>query len=174
MRIMSHRKRRTITTGPFHIPQFNVFSQQNRLIVEIKNPTNKPLKVDEVILGVCRAPATFTPPLQLHNNQLETEMTLFSDFEVAPHSCRRIERVIPTTDLRGTYRLTTKGEYKVDDGRPVCGKLEIYVTFGANFSGASSGLDKAEESISFPYSAFLVCKNRSDDDDDDNYDGDEF
>lgn len=157
---------KTLTTGPFHIPSFNIFGNQNRLVIEIKNPTDDPLKVDEVILGVCPSPPAFVPPLQLHPNQLETDFTLFTNFVVDPHSCRRIEREIPTSDLKGTYRVTTTGEYETEDKRPVCGKLEIYVTFGINFSG-TSGLDHADESISFPYSAFVVCENDNDDDDDD-------
>jgi hypothetical protein len=168
------QKKRTITTGPFHIPEVaqSPGPINNRLIVVIKNPTNKTLEASLEIeqcsiatdpAAAITLPTTTTTP--------ETPLvTGFTTSPIPPHSCRIFEADIST--LRGTtiLRVTSTGDYVVGEDKPKCGKLEISVIGGFGRTTAVDpilplpGLNLADSTLFFRYENFVVCDKDDHDD----------
>jgi hypothetical protein len=166
------QKKRTITSGPFHIPEVaqSPGPINNRLIVVIKNPTNKTLEasleIEQCSIAADPAAAITLPTT---NTTPETPLvTGFTTSPIPPHSCRIFEADIST--LRGTtiLRVTSTGDYVVGEDKPKCGKLEISVIggFGRTSDAVPSlpGLNLADPALFFRYENFVVCDKDDHDD----------
>ncbi|MDQ6418922.1 hypothetical protein RB620_05655 [Paenibacillus sp. LHD-117] len=153
---MSDKHKETLSTGPFHVPAFNPFNQ-DRLVIILKNPTNKPLEASAKI-DVCPLPPV--DPVSFPFNTAEETFFEFPETVVPAMSCTRIEVVIAPF-IRSTLHVTTTGDYKVCDDIPVCGKLEISVTGGSGIVNAP-GLINADPSLFFRYDNFVVCDKKHD------------
>lgn len=135
----------TLTTGPVYVPPINIFVPNDKLIVILKNPTQKKLEA-QITLGLCPSPNNSLPMVAGVNNNavqkfevMETEIHL-GWFKVDPMSCLRIERTFENYELfNSVIRLTATGDFKIckDSCEPICGLLEISSVVG--FSGIFSG-----------------------------------
>lgn len=178
------RKRVTLTTGPFLIPEevgtdIQIGRNNDRLVIILKNPTEKELKAS-VKLGICFQP-NGGPMAEQTNNQFH----VFSDIhekdfslgthELNPHTCTRIERDIPgggfdsfevvTDERNAVYRVTVEGDFKIckKTCQPICGLLEVSVVAGSIFNPLEPGLEQADPSTFFRYKDFVFCEDHKDD-----------
>ncbi|MDR6123328.1 hypothetical protein QFZ87_002925 [Bacillus sp. SLBN-46] len=173
-----------LTTGPFLIPEevgtdIQIGRNNDRLIIILKNPTNKELKAS-VNLGICRQPNGY--PMSAPNpNQFQ----VFSDIhekdfslgthELDPHTCTRIERDIPgggfdsigigTGERNAVYRVTVEGDFRIckKTCQPICGLLEVSVVAGSIFNPQEPGLEQADPATFFRYKDFVFCEEHKDD-----------
>jgi hypothetical protein len=164
------RCRIKITTGPFLVPQ-EVESElqggrdNDRLVITLKNPTKKDLKV-KVILGVCPEPRKDAQgPLSVYKNIPEKEFDL-GTFLLKPHTCTRIERNIPGSlgnggfdERNAVYRVAAKGDFNFCPRtyKVLCGLAEISVAGGSVFNYEEPGLEQADASLFFRFNDFLFC-----------------
>jgi len=158
-----------ITTGPFLVPEevdseLQGGRENDRLIIILKNPTDKELKV-KVKLGICLEPKmSCTGYMNVFEDIEEREINL-GKFKLNPHTCTRIERNIPRNLVPGkkdetnaVYRITAKGDFEVSRSQVVCGLAEISVIGGSVFNFEEPGLEQADPALFFPFSNFVVCK----------------
>lgn len=162
-------KKVKITTGPFLVPE-EVDSElqggrdNDRLIIILKNPTDKELKV-KVKLGICFEPKkSCSGNFNVFEDIEEKEIDL-GWFCLKPHTCTRIERNIPRDlgsgkkdERNAVYRVTAKGDFEVCGCQVVCGLAEISVIGGSVFNFVEPGLEQADAALFFPFSNFVVCK----------------
>lgn len=140
---MDHKDQKhvTITTGPVYVPPINIIVPNDKLIVTLKNPTDKKLEA-QVTLGLCPSPNPYpsTQVVGVNNfiqkfEVMENEIHL-GWFKVDPMSCLRIEKTFDNYQLfDSVIRLTATGDFKIceDSCEPICGLLEISSVVG--FSG---------------------------------------
>jgi hypothetical protein len=164
------KKKRTITTGPFFIPVNNI-SLNDRLIVIIKNPTNRALEASIEIerSSIAEDPAASITQFPTINTTPETPLGVGIPMTPIPaHSCHIFETDIST--LRGTtiLRVTSTGDYAVGEDKPKCGKLEIAVIGGTGrttqIHTPLPGLNLSDPSLLFRYENFVVCDKDDHDD----------
>lgn len=142
------QKHVTLTTGPVYVPPFNIIVPNDKLIITLKNPTDKKLEA-QVTLGLCPSPNTYPSVAGVNYSNgnsvqkfevMENEIHL-GWFKVDPMSCLRIEKTFDNYQLSDSViRLTATGDFKIceDSCEPICGLLEIssVVGFSGNWSGA--------------------------------------
>ncbi|WP_313799669.1 hypothetical protein [Cytobacillus sp.] len=159
----SRSKKNTITTGPFLIPEVIDGFENNRLVITIKNPTNRPLEAEIVIETCPRPPAPITLPFISNIPEIPVPIH-FGPSIVPPMNCTRIE--LDIFDFEGaSLRVTSRGDYLVGEDRPLCGKLEIEVIGGQGSVSRTTldlapGLFNADPSLIFHYGDFIVCKRK--------------
>ncbi len=158
----------TITTGPFLIPmevdsELQGGRDNDRVIIILKNPTKKELKVT-VKLGVCLEPKTIARgPLNVYKNIKEKEGDL-GTFHLEPHTCTRIERNIPGAvgtgmdERNSVYRVTASGDFNVCSrtNQVLSGLAEISVIGGSIFNFEESGLEQADATLFFRFKDFVL------------------
>lgn len=163
-----------LTTGPFHLAlevdsELQTGRDNDRLIIILKNPTNKKLSVS-VKLGVCLQPEIedFTnEEIHVFPNIPETEINL-GTHKLEPHTCTRIERNIPgaigneINETNAVYQVMAKGDFKVCKFtcEPICGLLEISVIAGSILNPDEPGLEQADPSTFFRFKDFVFCDDR--------------
>lgn len=130
-----HKKKETVTSGPFLVPFLTPgYVPNNRIVVTIKNPTHKKLSV-LVTLGICKecpqagwqpsaspasAPASIPGPPPNPNQCVDKIKTLEKEISlgfhhVDPMSCLRLEKTFGYYELGNTVlRVEAKGDFKVD------------------------------------------------------------
>ncbi|SDF28750.1 hypothetical protein SAMN04488542_108116 [Fontibacillus panacisegetis] len=127
-----HKKKETVTSGPFFVPLLTPgYAPNNRIVVTLKNPTHKKLSVF-VSLGICKEcpPAGWQPPQSPAptpvpgppppNQCIDTIKTLEKEISlgfhhVDPMSCLRIEKTFDYYYLGNTVlRVEAKGDFNVD------------------------------------------------------------
>lgn len=143
-------KQVTITSGPIYVPPINIFVPNDKLIVTLKNPTNKKLQAT-VTLGLCPSPGN-SPCVPCAGggggctgNSVQTFEVNETDihlgtFKVDPMTCLRIEKTFNNYELfDSVIRITATGDFKIceDSCQPICGLLEISSVVG--FSGSAGG-----------------------------------
>ncbi|MGV3487369.1 MAG: hypothetical protein ACO1OC_02120 [Tuberibacillus sp.] len=186
--VKDRHKKTTITTGPFLVPEetgpdFQLGRNNDRLVITLKNPTNKKLKA-AVKLGICRQPEFVvgspwtegeSAQVRTFKNIHEKEVNL-GKHALKPHTCTRIERDIPggALDLiadgderNAVYRVTATGDFKTckKSCEPVCGKLEISVVAGSTFNPEQPGLEQGDPVTFFRYKDFVLCEKEKHKDD---------
>lgn len=158
----------TITTGPFLVPmevdsELQGGRDNDRVIIILKNPTHKELKVS-VKLGVCLEPKTIARgPLNVYKNIKEKEGDL-GTFRLEPHTCTRIERNIPGAigtgqdEKNSVYRITASGDFNVcpRTKQVLSGLAEISVTGGSVFNFEEPGLEQADATLFFRFKDFVL------------------
>jgi hypothetical protein len=165
-------RRVKITTGPFLVPE-EVDSElqggrtNDRIIIILKNPTDKCLKV-KVKIGVCHEPKKecMDGHINVYENIKEKEFSL-GWFELKPHTCTRIEKDIPRglgcgkDEANAVYRITAKGDFSICPKGciVICGLAEISVTGGSVFNYKTPGLEQADPTLFFPFSNFVLCED---------------
>lgn len=154
----SQNRKYTITTGPFLVPLDAAVGQpNNRLVILIKNPTNKALEADVVI--------EYCPSLQLSREGIilpfitnENEKPFLEGLPstvIPPRSCTRLEFDISSL-VNGILHVKSTGDYLVGE-RPLRGKLEIEVVGGSGFTSPTNpGLSVADPSMVFHYGDMKV------------------
>jgi len=151
-----------LTTGPFHVPDVNQNNDENnRIVISLTNPTDHKLeatvKVENYIgFFQFQLPAEFSlSRAVLHD---------FGKVEVEPRTTTRLEANLPAFE-RSQLRVVTKGEYKVEEGRPVSGKLEISSVVGNGnifIITPVEGLHSADAATFFRFSDFVVDSEDAD------------
>jgi hypothetical protein len=166
-------KKVKITTGPFLVPEvvdseLQGGRENDRIIIILKNPTDKELKV-KVKLGICLDPKkSCTGYINVFEDIEEKEINL-GKFKLEPHTCTRIERNIPKNlgpgkkdEINSVLRVTAKGDFEVCGCQVVCGLAEISVIGGSVFNYEVPGLEQADPALFFPFNNFVLCKERCD------------
>ncbi|MEN6324650.1 MAG: hypothetical protein ABFD18_00345 [Syntrophomonas sp.] len=173
-----HQRQITLTTGPFRVPMFNHNGLVNdRLVITIKNPTNKHLKAngylelcpecnDSVGASSVRDGASFAaiscegPSIVGLCLQSETRVCEFST-ELNEDRCVSFEINIGDYP-NATLRVTATGDFEECFCNPACGKLEMSVTGGQGAmdgEGPVAGLDYAEPTMFFPSVIYWFAQN---------------
>lgn len=155
---MSKSRSTSITTGPFYIPHMNsAGTVNNRLLILITNPTNIPLgSTVRVDYFSNDEPGQLDLPgkINLSPNLLQN----FGQLIIPANSTHRLEMEIPQNEAT-TIRVIGHGDYAVDDGRLVRGKLQIssVVGFGNESNGLPQpGLAYADPSTFFRFSEYVT------------------
>ncbi|MCM3197230.1 hypothetical protein [Priestia megaterium] len=154
-----HSRKHTITTGPFLVP-FDAPSggNNNRLIILIKNPTNRPLEAD-IVIEFSEIPQFSIEGITLpFLTTLKEEPFLegIGPTTIRPKSILRLEVDI-TNDQNAVFHVNSTGDYLVGDDRPLRGKLEIEVVGGEGLiAPTNAGLISADPSLTFHYGDFVV------------------
>lgn len=175
-----HHRHIALTTGPFRVPQFNRSGLVNdRLVITIKNPTNKHLKANGY-LELCPACTDLAgaSSVQVAGSSaaiscegvgiaglcLESESRI-CEFSAELDGDRCVSFEINIGDYpNATLRVTAQGDFEECFCNPACGKLEMSVTGGAGAmdgEGPVAGLDYAEPTMFFRFSDLLVCPKLS-------------
>ncbi|MDL2418127.1 hypothetical protein AVT_02725 [Bacillus tropicus] len=152
-------RKHTITTGPFLVP-FDAPSggSNNRLIILIKNPTNKPLEAN-IAIEFSEIPQFSIPGITLpYLNTLKEEPfpNGIGPTTILPKNILRLEVDI-TNYQNAVFHVNSTGDYLIGDDRPLRGKLEIEVIGGVGLtSPTNAGLIAADPSLIFHYGDFIV------------------
>ncbi|WP_313799668.1 hypothetical protein [Cytobacillus sp.] len=154
-----HQKKHTITTGPFLVPlNAEVGQPNNRLVIIIKNPTNRPLEAD-VVIELCPPVQISVEGIPLPFITIESERSLLEGIgpTVIPSmNCIRLEFDI-SSFVNGILHVKSTGNYVVGEDRPLRGKLEIEVVGGVGLSNPTNpGLAVADPSMVYHYGDFVV------------------
>lgn len=158
-----------LSSGPFQVPVLTTISTSTpnppspneRIVISISNPTNRVLEA-KVEINISQNPNTSTTgPINLDTlgefaigTSGETENSIF--VQVNPKSTTRIERLIDPSEVRGTFRVFTSGDFALIDSQPAGGGLEISVVVGNQVDLTSFGLDEGDASTFIPYGSFFV------------------
>lgn len=154
-----------LTTGPFHVPDVNQNNDENnRIVISVTNPTDHKLEaVVKIEAYTDGSSVFFTLPAEFSLSK--TILHDFGKVKVDPRTTTRLEAELPPFE-RSQLRVVTKGDYKVEDGRPVSGKLEISSVVGyGNILGFNvvvsqfspqPGLHSADAATFFSFSDFVV------------------
>lgn len=169
-----HKKKETVTSGPFYVPRYAPgYVPNNRIVVTLKNPTHKKLSVF-VSLGICKecppagwqpspSPAPVPGPPPSSNQCVDTIKTLEKDISlgfhhVEPMSCLRLEKTFGYYDLGNTVlRVEAKGDFNVDHecNTLLGGLLEISSVVGFIWLGVNGGTP----TLSLPQHALETLQN---------------
>ncbi|PLT28892.1 hypothetical protein [Peribacillus deserti] len=169
---MDTKKKVTITTGPFLVPQeigseLQGGRENDRVVIILKNPTNKRLQA-RVKIGVALQPsASSRGSVTVFRNLREREIDL-GTFEVEPNSVTRIERNIPgafgsgNSERNAVLRVTAKGDFKVSrrSSQLLSGLLEISVVGGSIFNPSEPGLEQGDPVTFFRFKDFVLVDKR--------------
>lgn len=160
-----------LTTGPFHVPDVNQNGDSNnRIVISLTNPTSHKLhafvKIESYSDG---EPLLFTLP-----TEFSLSKSILNDFgkvEVDPMTTKRLEAELSPFE-HSVLRVVTKGDYKIEDARPLSGKLEISSVIGyGNFLANNAvfipekvapGLHSADATTFFRYEDFIANTEESD------------
>lgn len=149
----THKSEVTLNSGVFHIPTLGPgFITNDRLVITIKNHSNKTLQAD-VIIDRC-LPGFTGITLPSVRNLAESTLQAFPRENIPPHTCRVYEVAI-APDSRPFIKVISTGDYEVIEGRPAGGKLEISVVAGQGRT-PFTGLFAADASTFVPYGDWVV------------------